>query len=348
MDKRKKGSTTELRLMVVGSRGPSQFQLTNAILGREEFSKDITSISDSRKNIGELAGRRVAVINGPNIYYKDISQPKRKMELRRSKCLCIPGPHAFLVALDMDKVSPDDMRAHKLIRKLYGRHCLRHCMVLLAYEGNMEEAALENRVQKTDWHLRELIEKYGGRFHVFSKNWRDRSRDRELLQKIERMVASLGGGYFSSRSFQKAEDSVKREEKKLRKKRAAEIEKAWTDVEKQYIAEEELYHQKDASTTSVGAEIRAKAEMDNGWLRTSLARGLGTGLVVGAVVGALFGSIEGPGGMVLYGIIGGAVGGSAGGTAQVAIKHMENRVAPPARLNFNSIFINRFFATPRP
>ncbi|XP_041812372.1 GTPase IMAP family member 8 [Chelmon rostratus] len=347
MDQRKKGSTTELRLMVVGSTGPSQFLLTNAILGREEFSKDITSISDSRKNTGELAGRRVAVINGPNIYEKDISKPKREMELRRSKCLCIPGPHAFLVAFDMEEISPNEMQTPKLMRERFGRHCLRHCMVLLAYEGSTDGAILEHRVQKTDWHLRELIEKYGGRFHVFSKNWRDRSRDQELLQKIERMVGSLGGGYFCSRTFQKAEESVKKEERRLRKQREADIKKAWTEMENQYMAEE-LYHQKDAYTTSVGAEIRAKAEMDNGWLRTSLARGLGTGFVVGAVMGALFGSIEGPGGMVLYGIIGGAVGGSAGGTAQVAIKHMEDRVAPPARLNFNSIFINRFFATPRP
>lgn len=332
--------------MVVGSSGSTQFLLTNVILGREVFPKDVTSISESRKTSGELAGRRVAVINGPNIYEKDISQAKRKREIRRSKCLCIPGPHAFLVAFDMEKISPNDMRAPKLMRRRFGRHCLRHCMVLLAYEGNAEEAALEYRVQKTDWHLRELIERYGGRFHLFSKNWRDRSQDRELLLKIERMVASLGGGYFSSKTFQKAEDSVAKEEKRLRKQRAAEIKKAWTEMEKQYIADE-LYQQKDAYTNNVGAEIRAKAEMDNGWLRTSLARGLGTGLVVGAVMGALFGAIEGPGGMVLYGIIGGAVGGSAGGTAQVAIKHMEDRVAPPARLNFNSIFINRFFASPR-
>lgn len=333
--------------MVVGSSGSTQFLLTNVILGREIFSKDITSISDSSKNTGELAGRRVAVINGPNIFDKDISRPKRKMELRRSKCLCIPGPHVFLVTFDMETISPNEMRTPKLMREHFGRHCLRHCMVLLAYEGNVDGAALEYRVQKTDWPLRELIEKYGGRFHAFSKNWRDRSRDQELLKKIERLVASLGGGYFSSKTFQKAEDSVKKEEKRLRKLRAAEIKKAWTEMEKRYIADE-LYQQKDAYTTNVGAEIRAKAEMENGWLRTSLARGLGTGVVVGAVVGALFGSIEGPGGMVLYGIIGGAVGGSAGGTAQVAIKHMENRVAPPARLNFNSIFINRFFATPRP
>lgn len=340
------GSAGELRLMVVGSSGPSQFLLTNAILGREEFSNDVTSISGSIKNTGELAGRQVAVVNGPNIYAKDMFQAKRKMELRRSKCLCIPGPHAFLVAFDMDKISPNDMRTPRLMKKRFGRQCLKHCMVLLAYEGNMERNALEHRVQKTDWHLRELTEKYGGRFHIFNKNWKDRSQDRELLRKIESMVALLEGGYYSSRTFQKAEDYVKKEEKRLRKQRAVEVEKTWSDMDKKYVAEE-LYKKKDTYSANVGADIRSRAEMDNDWLRTSLARGLGTGLVVGAGMGVLVGSIAGPGGMVLYGVIGGAVGGSAGGTAQVAIKHMENRVAPPARLNFNSIFINRFFAAPR-
>lgn len=332
--------------MVVGSSGPSQFQLTNAILGREEFSKDVTSISTSMKKVGELAARLVAVVNGPNIYDKDITHAKRKMELRRSKCLCIPGPHVFLVAFDLEKISPNDMKTIRLLKKRFGRKCVNHCMVLLAYEGNLDGAALENRVKKTDWYLRELIEKYGGHFHVFSKNWRDRSQDRELLRKIELMVASLGGGYFSSRTFRKAENSVKKEEKRLRKKRAEEIERTWNKMEKKYIAEE-LCFQKDTFIANVGAEIRAKAEIDNDWLRTSLARGLGTGVIAGAVVGALIGSIEGPGGMVLYGIIGGAVGGSAGGTAQVAIEHIEDRVAPPLGLNFNSIFINRFFAAPR-
>ncbi|XP_072298283.1 GTPase IMAP family member 9 [Eucyclogobius newberryi] len=346
MDKRTKGSALELRLMVVGSSGPSQFLLTNAILGREEFTKDVTCISCSSKKIGELAGRRVAVVNGPSIYDKGITAVKRQNELRRSKCLCIPGPHAFLVAFDIEDISPNDIRTVKLLKKRFGRNCLKHCMVLLAQEGPLESAALEERVKETNWHLRELVEKYEGRFHIFNKNWHDRSRDRELLQKIEWMVASLGGVYFSSSSFQKAEERVKKEEKRLRKKRTAEIEQAWTDMEKQYIADD-LYRRRDAYTTSVGADIRARAEMDNDWLRKSLARGLGSGLVVGAIMGALVGSIEGPWGMVLYGVIGGAVGGLAGGTAQVAIEHIENRVAPTARLNFNSIFINRFFAAPR-
>ncbi|KAK5609863.1 hypothetical protein CRENBAI_016610 [Crenichthys baileyi] len=331
--------------MVVGSSGTSQFQLTNAILGKEVFSTDVTSISASVKNKGELSGRPVGVVNGPNMYDKDITHVKRRMELRRSKCLCIPGPHAFLIAFDIEKISPNDMKTPWLLKKCFGANCLKHCMVLFAYEGNLDGASLENRVKKTEWYLRELIEKYGGRFHVFKKNWRDRSQDKELLRKIELMVASLGGGHFSCRTFQKAEDSVRKEEKRLRKQRAVEIERTWNEMEQHYMSEE-LCFQKDVYIANVWAEIQAKAELDNGWLRTSLARGLGIGLVVGAVIGAIFGSIEGVGGMVLYGFIGGAVGGSAGGTAQVAIKHMENRVTPPARLNFNSIFINRFFAVP--
>uniref|UniRef100_A0A8C6TQA9 AIG1-type G domain-containing protein n=1 Tax=Neogobius melanostomus TaxID=47308 RepID=A0A8C6TQA9_9GOBI len=339
-------SAVELRLMVVGSSGPSQFLLTNAILGRQEFPKDTNSISCSSKKTGELAGRRVAVVNGPNIYDKDISPSKREMELRRAKCLSIPGPHAFLVAFDMEDISPNDMNTARLLKKRFGKRCLKHCIVMLAYDGPQVGPELENRLKKTAWHLRELVEKYEGRFHIFNKKWRDRSRDRDLLQKLECLNASLGGAFFSSSTFQKAEERVKKEEKRLRKQRNTETERAWTELEKQYI-EEDLHHKRDTYTNSLSAEIRARAEMDNSWLRTSLARGLGTGLVVGAILGALVGSIEGPWGMVLYGVIGGAVGGSGGGTAQVAIERMENRVAPYARLNFNSIFINRFFSAPR-
>ncbi|CAL8303642.1 unnamed protein product [Merluccius merluccius] len=336
----------ELRLMVIGSNGPAQFQLTNAILGREEFPKDVLSKPGSGKSTGELAGRRVSVINGPNIYAKDISEAKGKMELKRSKCLSSPGPHALLVAFDLEKISPNDIQMPKLVTKRFGVNCLRHCMVLLAYEGTLEGGRLDDRLLRTDWHLKELVQKFGGRYHVFNKDWRDRRRDRELLQKVEWMVASCGGSFFSSRTFQTAEASVRKEEKRLKRQRAAEMERACEELGERHSGEE-LQRQRQARNAAAWAEIRAEAEMDNGWLRTSLARGLGTGLAVGAVMGALVGAVEGPGGMVLYGIIGGAVGGAAGGAAQVAIENLEDRVAPAARLDFNSIFINRFFTSAR-
>ena len=338
-------SDGELRVVVIGSSGHSQFSLTNSMLGKEEFSKDVCNISASRKNLAELAGRRVAVVNGPNLYEKNMSKAKMKEELRRAKCLSAPGPHAFLMAFDLERISPNDIKTPKMVKKRFGENSLNHCMVLLAYEGSLEGTPLEDRVMRPDGHLRELLEQCGGRYHVFNKNWHDRSQDRVLVHKIERMVTNLGGHYFTSGSYQRAEDCVQKEEKRLRKKREGETQRAWTGLEQQYRGDE-LRWQIDNYNASVGQEIRAKAELDNRWLRTTLATGVGVGFVVGSIMGMAIGSVEGPAGFVVGGTVGGIVGGASGGAVQVAIEHIEDRVGPNPN-NFNTVFINRFFRSPR-
>ncbi|XP_015459030.3 GTPase IMAP family member 9 [Astyanax mexicanus] len=343
--KREVIAETELRMVVIGSSGPSQFSLTNCILGREEFSKDVCSIAGSRKNIGELAGRQVAVVNAPNLYDKDLSKSKMREELRRAKCLLSPGPHAVLIAFDLERISPNDIRTPKLVMKRFGEGVLNYAMILLAYDGPLGLAALEERIMKTDWHLRELIEQCGCRYHIFSKNEKNRNKDRELLQKIERIVGTMGGHCYTNPAYSKAEESVRKEEKKLIKKRAAETERAWRELEQQYQGDE-LRWQMDAYNASVGAEIRAKAELDNSWLRNSLAIGFSLGFVAGATMGIVVGSVEGLAGMAVGGAVGGALGGSAGGAVQSAIEHLDERVGPHTS-NFNSIFINRFFRAPQ-
>ncbi|XP_017556988.1 GTPase IMAP family member 9 [Pygocentrus nattereri] len=336
---------TELRIVVIGSSGPSQFLLTNYILGREEFTKDVCSIAGCRKNVGELAGRQVAVVNAPNLYDEELSKSKMREELRRTKCLSSPGPHAILIAFDLEKISPNDIQTPKLVMKYFGESVLNYAMVLLAYDGHLGGAALNDRIMKTDWHLRELIEQCNCCYHIFSKNWRNRSKDRELLQKLERMIGAMGGRCYTSSAYRKAEESVRKEEKKLMKKRAPETERAWRELEKQYQGEE-LRWQMDAYNSSVGAEIRAKAELDNSWLRTSLAMGFVLGFAAGATMGMVVGSVEGLAGMAVGGTVGGAVGGAAGSAVQSAIEHLDERVGPHAN-NFNSAFMNRFFRTPR-
>lgn len=343
--KREVIAETELRIVVIGSSGPSQFFLTNCILGREEFSKDVCSIAGSRKNTGELAGRQVAVVNAPNLYDKDLSKSKMREELKRAKCLSSPGPHAILIAFDLEKISPNDIRTPKLVMKRFGEGVLNYAMILLAYDGPMGLASLEEKILKTDWHLRELIEQCGCRYHIYNKNWKNRGKDRELLQKIERIVGAMGGRCYTNPAYCKAEESVRKEEKKLVKKRAAETERAWRELEQQYQGED-LRWQMDAYNASVGAEIRAKAELDNTWLRTSLAIGFSLGFVAGATMGIVVGSVEGLAGMAVGGAVGGALGGSAGGAVQSAIEHLDERVGPHAN-NFNSAFINRFFRAPR-
>lgn len=331
--------------MVIGSSGPSQFSLTNFILGKEEFGRDVCSIAESRKNLGDLAGRRVALVNGPNLYEKDLSKAKMKEELKRATCLSSPGPHAFLLAFDLEKISPNDINTPKLVAKRFGEKSLDHAMVLLAYEGNQDARALHERVTRTDSHLRELLEQCGFRYHIFSKRGRYRGQGRELLCEMERMLASQGGRHYTSQAYQRAEDSVRKEERRLQKKRQAETERAWAALGQQYEGEE-LRWQIESYNGSIRAELRAEAELNNGWLRKTLAAGIGAGFVVGAAVGMVIGSVQGPGGLAAGGSMGAVMGGATGGAVQVAMKHLEERVGPHPH-NFDPLFINRFFRSSR-
>lgn len=331
----------ELRILVIGSSGPSQFLLTNFILGREEFSEEVYSIASSRKNVGEIVGRRVAVVNGPNLYDKDMSKSKMRKELKRSMCLSTPGPHAILITFDLEKISPNDMKTPKLVKDKFGENVLNYTMILLVYDGHLRGRALNDKVMRTDWHLRELVEQCNCRYHVFSKNWRNRSGSWELLHKIERMLQTMGGHHYVNRSYKRAEESVRNEERKLRKKRQSETERTCRELEEQFQGDE-LCWQMDAVNERVGAEIRAEAELQNSWLRTSLAVGLGLGFVAGAAMGMIVCSVEGPAGMVVGGAVGGVMGGASGAAAQLAIEHLDDRVGSHSA-SFNSAFVNRFY-----
>ncbi|KAL4659233.1 hypothetical protein GN956_G3518 [Arapaima gigas] len=340
-------TSEELRIVIFGSSGPSQFHLTNCILGRKEFSKDVCSISSCRKNLGKLAGQRVAVVNTPNFYDKDLSPTKMDEELRRSKCLSAPGLHTALVALDLERLSPNDISMPKLVGKHFGDAVLGYTLILLSYDGHLAGAALKDQILRTDSHVRGLVEQTEGRYHIFSKKWRDPTWGRELLQKIERMLKDHGGMFYSSKSYTRAERSIRKEVKRLQKKRAEEMERVWRVLEEQYRGEE-LHRKMEAYEARMGAEIRAKAELDNGWLRTSLMVGVALGFMTGVALGSIAGVVEGPVGAAVGGAIGGALCGAAGGAVQIAMKNIEDRMVPQARsFNFNSVFINRFFRSPR-
>lgn len=335
----------ELRILVIGSSGPSQFLLTNFILGREVFSEEVYSIASSQKNVGELVGRWVTVVNGPNLYEKDLSKSKMRKELRRSMCLSTPGPHAILIVFDLEKISPNDMKTPKLVKDKFGENILNYTMILLVYDGHLRGRALNDKVMRTVWPLWEFVEQCNCSYHVFSKNWRNRNGSRELLQKIERMLQTMGGHHYINRSYKRAEESVRNEERKLRKKRQTETERMCRELEAQFQGDE-LRWQMDAYNARIGAEIKAEAELQNSWLRTSLAVGLGLGFLIGATMGMIMCSVEGPAGMAVGGALGGVVGGASGAAAQLAIEHLDDRVGShPA--NFNTAFINRFYrATP--
>ncbi|KAI1884047.1 hypothetical protein AGOR_G00222350 [Albula goreensis] len=101
--------------------------------------------------------------------------------------LCAPGPHAFLLVVNVDSLFQDVHLSMLKHIEHQNEKIFRHSIVLFICEDVLRCPAIEQDI-KTNW--RELIERCGNRYHVLNSNrWSGRAQVCELLEKIEEMVA---------------------------------------------------------------------------------------------------------------------------------------------------------------
>ncbi|KAL2086151.1 hypothetical protein ACEWY4_017210 [Coilia grayii] len=196
---------SDMRIVLLGNREAGKSSAGNTILGREEFDPEVTTLQCVKRQ-GEVAGRQVTVVDTPGWTGYDLSFGKDspnllKQELVLSVTLCPPGPHAFLLVVHENMTFTEAERnatTHHL--SLLGHEAWKHSLVLFIQETPVEEKAFEVKGNMLQW----LVEKFGSRCHVLNTKNRDDLQVRELLEKIDKMVAGNSGvGYETQRKVVK-------------------------------------------------------------------------------------------------------------------------------------------------
>ncbi|XP_076145977.1 GTPase IMAP family member 8-like isoform X2 [Alosa pseudoharengus] len=184
---------TEMRIVLLGWVSSGKSSVRKTILDGEELvTRNITV--QSNKKSGKVEGRCVTVIDTPGWwkYFPAKNTPDSvKTELKKSLTLGSKHPHAFLLVVPADVSFLEDQR--KIIEdnmKIFGEQVWRHTLILFTWGDQLGGTRIEEHIESEGEPLRWLVEKCGNRYHVFdNKNRGDGSQVRELLEKVEEMVA---------------------------------------------------------------------------------------------------------------------------------------------------------------
>ncbi|XP_069053134.1 GTPase IMAP family member 4-like isoform X2 [Lepisosteus oculatus] len=159
----------------------------------------------------QLGGRPVTVIDTPGFFDTRLAEEEVKREAVRCLVLAAPGPHAFLLVVKVGPYEEEEREAVRKILALFGEEALRYALVLFTRGDYLRKKSVEQFFQR-DEHLRELVGRCGGRYHVFNNRAEgERAQAAALLGKLERLARD-NGGHYTNPVYQAVDEALRREQ----------------------------------------------------------------------------------------------------------------------------------------
>ncbi|XP_063045787.1 GTPase IMAP family member 9-like [Engraulis encrasicolus] len=202
-----------MRLVIFGKTGVGKSHVGNVIVRREgAFVSKCSASSVTQKCSKQEViedGRRIEVVDTPGIM--DTGRPAVEVANEILQCIQVssPGPHAFLLVIQLTRFTDEEQKTVKDLQGIFGRRLADYMIVVFNRADELGNQTIQQFLQDGTNELRKVISECGGRYVPFYNDLNNREQVADLVRMVDQMIVVNGGEHFSNEVY---EDSVRNPE----------------------------------------------------------------------------------------------------------------------------------------